>query len=725
MAKQLQIRRGTTDEHGNFTGVQGELSVDTNKWTLSVHDGVTAGGHPLALEQKTPPALILTSSSGTIPYTDDPLTQKKVGWSENGAIKNDTKKVDMKSNEVLTIRVSYIDETLTELPTPTVDTEYGFANFNLGGFSHYSGELFLFNALTTNPGIYYLQPDGQFIVPTDETILNQSSLDVSLAPIDARFSLSSYTSSELYEYDQWSVSKWKKMTTVAAIIVAPFEQFNSANVLAGEAGQPYLRDETYSEHYLFVQGYEVGDGEYVLVGYRDQYVDDPNHIVAAEMYQYDQVSGTFTQIYTPFYEGFRVKGPNSVVTYKYNSTTGSYYWTFYPEVALPTILIKDSAVYKVRVDVEARTMYYEGQANPYSYSNIFPDGQYQFGTQIISSYDEVTSDSSARRVHFKKIESGTEFYNYEPTVISWTDEYVLDSLDTGYGYLPSELNPIELKVEPVLALKQAKDIVWKELPDGSKEIVRSKEVTFFSTTEDSLFGSFLVTPGQGGQSGQITLGGQNYYGNVIELGDTVLFTGLTDGNPDGIYQLDTVWNDVTSNYETQFVFVETVDVGCRVKILRGDYRDCEIQKTGANTYELVRIYVRSVVTEGLIPSMAASMGAVMVQGVKYYQGANLLLLSNDDPVHTPGLYRLKNLSGQLFGWEIFGSETTTDILPETLPAGMEIVVESGTEMVGETLIYDGSSWDNTASGNKIMFNVRVVVERLPLTPFGGGGYVPA
>jgi hypothetical protein len=50
MAKQLQLRRGTTTEHASFTGVVGEVTVDTDKDTAVVHDGSTAGGTPLATE---------------------------------------------------------------------------------------------------------------------------------------------------------------------------------------------------------------------------------------------------------------------------------------------------------------------------------------------------------------------------------------------------------------------------------------------------------------------------------------------------------------------------------------------------------------------------------------------------------------------------------------------------------------------------------------------------
>ena len=48
MATQVQNRRGTTAQHSTFTGAAGEITVDTDKKTVVVHNGLTAGGFPLA-----------------------------------------------------------------------------------------------------------------------------------------------------------------------------------------------------------------------------------------------------------------------------------------------------------------------------------------------------------------------------------------------------------------------------------------------------------------------------------------------------------------------------------------------------------------------------------------------------------------------------------------------------------------------------------------------------
>ena len=48
MATAIQRRRGTTTQHNSFTGLAGEITIDTTKNTVVVHDGSTAGGFPLA-----------------------------------------------------------------------------------------------------------------------------------------------------------------------------------------------------------------------------------------------------------------------------------------------------------------------------------------------------------------------------------------------------------------------------------------------------------------------------------------------------------------------------------------------------------------------------------------------------------------------------------------------------------------------------------------------------
>ena len=48
MATAIQRRRGTSAQHSSFTGLAGEITIDTTNNTVVVHDGSTAGGHRLA-----------------------------------------------------------------------------------------------------------------------------------------------------------------------------------------------------------------------------------------------------------------------------------------------------------------------------------------------------------------------------------------------------------------------------------------------------------------------------------------------------------------------------------------------------------------------------------------------------------------------------------------------------------------------------------------------------
>ncbi len=61
MTKVLQLRRGTTAQNDAFTGAVGEVTVDTTKKTLRLHDGSTKGGKEII--GKSDLATVATSGS--------------------------------------------------------------------------------------------------------------------------------------------------------------------------------------------------------------------------------------------------------------------------------------------------------------------------------------------------------------------------------------------------------------------------------------------------------------------------------------------------------------------------------------------------------------------------------------------------------------------------------------------------------------------------------------
>ena len=75
MATQVQFRRGTTGQHSAFTGAVGEVTVDTEKKTVCIHDASTAGGFPLMLEDASNASFAIGSlPSCALKFAGDPDT---------------------------------------------------------------------------------------------------------------------------------------------------------------------------------------------------------------------------------------------------------------------------------------------------------------------------------------------------------------------------------------------------------------------------------------------------------------------------------------------------------------------------------------------------------------------------------------------------------------------------------------------------------------------------
>lgn len=79
MAFAYQRRRGTTANHASFTGLAGELTVDTTKNTVVVHDGATAGGVPLSKERNNLNAQVGTTYTLAATDKDGVVTCSNAG----------------------------------------------------------------------------------------------------------------------------------------------------------------------------------------------------------------------------------------------------------------------------------------------------------------------------------------------------------------------------------------------------------------------------------------------------------------------------------------------------------------------------------------------------------------------------------------------------------------------------------------------------------------------
>jgi hypothetical protein len=70
MAKAVQLRRGDATDTLAFTGLVGEITVDTTDKRAVVHDGSTAGGIPMARESELPGASS-TGAAGLVEKATD------------------------------------------------------------------------------------------------------------------------------------------------------------------------------------------------------------------------------------------------------------------------------------------------------------------------------------------------------------------------------------------------------------------------------------------------------------------------------------------------------------------------------------------------------------------------------------------------------------------------------------------------------------------------------
>ena len=94
MPTQVQLRRGTTVQHESFTGALGEVTVNTTKKTIVVHDGSTVGGTEIAKADLSNVSTITATTAATL------ATPRNIGGvSFNGSANIDLPGVNTAGNQ--------------------------------------------------------------------------------------------------------------------------------------------------------------------------------------------------------------------------------------------------------------------------------------------------------------------------------------------------------------------------------------------------------------------------------------------------------------------------------------------------------------------------------------------------------------------------------------------------------------------------------------------------
>lgn len=144
MSTQLKLRRGTTVQHASFTGGEGEVTVDTTKDTVVVHDGSTAGGHPLLKEsaigvtvQGYDSTILKSANIGVTVQGYDATTLKSaaIGVTVQGYDANTVKTASTQTltNKRITQRVTNNGATTSGTITPAGNTSDQYEILGLTG----------------------------------------------------------------------------------------------------------------------------------------------------------------------------------------------------------------------------------------------------------------------------------------------------------------------------------------------------------------------------------------------------------------------------------------------------------------------------------------------------------------------------------------------------------------------------------------------------------------
>ena len=173
MAKLLKLRRGTTSQHGSFTGAEGEVTIDTDKETAVVHDGSTAGGHALAKENM----VNVSSASIAGRFADDAINPSKIA---GGTLGTDVKVADGNINGNLTIENADVTNTAAIAGTK-ISPNFGAQNIQTTGQLQLAGSAptILLNDENNENDFEVSNTNGTFKIrdidnPTDRYKINSS-----------------------------------------------------------------------------------------------------------------------------------------------------------------------------------------------------------------------------------------------------------------------------------------------------------------------------------------------------------------------------------------------------------------------------------------------------------------------------------------------------------------------------------------------------------------------
>ena len=113
MSTQVQTRRGNTAQTAAFTGVVAELTVDTDKKVVVVHDGTTAGGIPLSKESTA--STIFNHANGAFDKANSANVLAQAGYNQANTATTSAQAAFDKANQTAQLAFTTVSANGTSL----------------------------------------------------------------------------------------------------------------------------------------------------------------------------------------------------------------------------------------------------------------------------------------------------------------------------------------------------------------------------------------------------------------------------------------------------------------------------------------------------------------------------------------------------------------------------------------------------------------------------------
>ncbi len=236
MPTQLQLRRGNTAQTATFTGAVAEITVDTDKKTVVVHDGTTAGGFALALESAQLDQFAFTKANLAFDRANSAFAQANAAYSTANT-KFNSAGGTISGNVIVTGNV-----------TPTTDNVY-----SLGSVGNRWKDLFVGPGSINIDGIVIGNTGGNIVISgaSDFVFQSTSGAPSVSSSATANIALNAFNQANL-AYNQANVSygsfaqanlAYSQANSGTGIAVSAFAQANLAYTAANNAVDTWVRNQ--------------------------------------------------------------------------------------------------------------------------------------------------------------------------------------------------------------------------------------------------------------------------------------------------------------------------------------------------------------------------------------------------------------------------------------------------------------------------------------------------